>query len=99
MIIFISIYYLQHILISYQIYLLHNRIHIMAGKVNGPTTAQNDATYLSNLKMAATILEKNNLLGVIEPINQYSVPGYYLSCYEKGKLFRRVASVGRFLKL
>ncbi|XP_001654840.2 putative hydroxypyruvate isomerase [Aedes aegypti] len=63
---------------------LHCRkIHIMAGKINGPPTAQHDATYLNNLKTAAAILEKNNLLGVIEPINQYSVPGYYLSCYEK----------------
>lgn len=59
------------------------KIHIMAGKLTGPSTAQHDATYLSNLKTAAAILEMNNLLGVIEPINKYSVPGYYLSCYEK----------------
>ncbi|XP_065089889.1 putative hydroxypyruvate isomerase [Ochlerotatus camptorhynchus] len=59
------------------------KIHIMAGKLNGPATAQHDETYLSNLKAAATILETNNILGVIEPINKYSVPGYYLACYEK----------------
>lgn len=59
------------------------KIHIMAGKLSGPPTVEHDTTYLNNLKTAATILEVNNLLGVIEPINKYSVPGYYLSCYEK----------------
>ncbi|XP_053679986.1 putative hydroxypyruvate isomerase isoform X2 [Anopheles nili] len=33
--------------------------------------------------MAAPILERNNIVGVIEPINKYAVPGYYLSCYDK----------------
>ncbi|XP_058813316.1 putative hydroxypyruvate isomerase [Topomyia yanbarensis] len=59
------------------------KIHVMAGKLAGPATAQHDTTYLKNLRTAASLLEKNNILGVIEPINKYSVPGYYLACYEK----------------
>ncbi|XP_053684666.1 putative hydroxypyruvate isomerase [Sabethes cyaneus] len=59
------------------------KIHIMAGKLSVPITPEHDAAYLSNLKTAAAILEKANILGVIEPINKYAVPGYYLACYEK----------------
>ncbi|XP_055617296.1 putative hydroxypyruvate isomerase [Toxorhynchites rutilus septentrionalis] len=59
------------------------KIHIMAGKLTTPASAEHDATYLNNLEYAATILEQNKLLGVIEPINKYAVPGYYLACYEK----------------
>lgn len=59
------------------------KIHIMAGKLSGPALLEHDETYLKNLKFAATILEKANILGVIEPINKYAVPGYYLACYEK----------------
>ncbi|XP_055588233.1 putative hydroxypyruvate isomerase [Uranotaenia lowii] len=59
------------------------KIHIMAGKLKEPLSDQHDSTYISNLKAAARILEKNNILGVIEPINKYAVPGYYLSSYEK----------------
>ncbi|XP_058467630.1 putative hydroxypyruvate isomerase [Malaya genurostris] len=59
------------------------KIHIMAGKLAGSATTQHDTTYVSNLKTAASLLEKNNILGVIEPINKYSVPGYYLDSYEK----------------
>ncbi|KFB38232.1 AGAP003099-PA-like protein [Anopheles sinensis] len=58
------------------------KIHIMAGKLNGPATDDHDITYLGNLQLAAPILERNNIIGVIEPINKYAVPGYYLSCYD-----------------
>lgn len=56
----------------------------MAGKLEGPATEAHDRTYLANLRLAAPILERNNIIGVIEPINKYAVPGYYLSCYDKG---------------
>ncbi|XP_055532884.1 putative hydroxypyruvate isomerase isoform X2 [Wyeomyia smithii] len=69
------------------------KIHIMAGKILGEPTAENDAAYLSNLKSAANVLEKANILGVIEPINKYAVPGYYLACYEKAiRVLREVNS-------
>lgn len=55
----------------------------MSGRVTFPT-AQNDTLYESNLRYAAKIFEKENILGLIEPINKYSVPGYYLNSYDKG---------------
>lgn len=55
----------------------------MAGKVE-ESKEENDTVYVNNLKYASKILEKENLLGVIEPINSYSVPNYYMNCYNKG---------------
>ncbi|CAH2012075.1 unnamed protein product [Acanthoscelides obtectus] len=59
------------------------KIHIMAGKVNGQISPKHDSVYLDNLKYAAKILEKENILGLIEPINPYSVPNYYMNSYDK----------------
>ncbi|XP_039448055.1 putative hydroxypyruvate isomerase [Culex pipiens pallens] len=59
------------------------KIHIMAGKLACAPSAEHDSTYVQNLKTAASLLEQNNILGVIEPINKYALPGYYLACYEK----------------
>lgn len=59
------------------------KIHIMAGKINDVSTA-NWETYENNLKYAANKLEDENIMGVIEPINQHSVPKYFLSDYGKG---------------
>lgn len=59
------------------------KIHIMAGKLASPPSTEHDSTYVKNLKTAASILEQNNILGVIEPINKYALPGYYLACYKK----------------
>ncbi|VEN55365.1 unnamed protein product [Callosobruchus maculatus] len=59
------------------------KIHIMAGKVAEEITGEHDSTYVDNLKYAANILEKENILGLIEPINGYSVPHYYMNNYEK----------------
>uniref|UniRef100_A0A1B0D072 Xylose isomerase-like TIM barrel domain-containing protein n=1 Tax=Phlebotomus papatasi TaxID=29031 RepID=A0A1B0D072_PHLPP len=58
------------------------KIHIMAGKVSEPTEDNHEA-YVENLKYAVKILEKENIVGLIEPINRYAVPGYYLNSYEK----------------
>lgn len=57
-------------------------IHIMAGVVPSPTDA-NDKTYVANLSQAAKILQKEQMIGVIEPINSVSVPNYYLNSFEK----------------
>lgn len=56
----------------------------MAGKLELAPTAENDATYIENLKFAASILENEDIIGVIEPINNYSLPGYYMNNYKKG---------------
>ncbi|GBP36180.1 Putative hydroxypyruvate isomerase [Eumeta japonica] len=71
-----------NITIDYAKALNAKKIHIMAGKLDN-VTAANWETYESNLNYAAGILERENLLGVIEPINQHSVPKYFLSDYGK----------------
>lgn len=55
------------------------KIHLMSGKLEHAPTKAHHETFLSNLKYAAAHLEQANLIGVLEPINQYSVPGYFLS--------------------
>lgn len=61
-----------------------NRIHLMAGIVDGRLTPEHHVTYESNLKYAAHLLEPENIVGVIEPICSYGVPGYYLNSYDRG---------------
>ncbi|XP_070504020.1 putative hydroxypyruvate isomerase [Chironomus tepperi] len=57
------------------------KIHLMSGKLESPATNENRETFISNLKYAASVLEKEGIIGVIEPINNYSVPGYFLRDY------------------
>lgn len=56
----------------------------MAGKVVGSVTQDYHNTYIENLKYAASVLEPENIVGVIEPICTYGVPDYYLNNYERG---------------
>lgn len=58
------------------------KVHLMSGKLEGSSTAAHFETFVENLKYAAEILEQENLVGVIEPINHYSVPGYFLHDYK-----------------
>nr|CAD7392811.1 unnamed protein product [Timema cristinae] len=58
-------------------------IHIMAGTVNEPTE-EHAKVYENNLRFASKLLENEGIVGLIEPINCYSVPKYYLNSYEKG---------------
>lgn len=55
------------------------KIHLMSGKLDHAPTKEHHETFLSNLRYAAIHLEQESMIGVIEPINQYSVPGYFLS--------------------
>lgn len=56
----------------------------MSGVLQDAATEENDSVYKTNIQYAARVLENENLLCVIEPINKYSVPNYYLNCYDKG---------------
>lgn len=56
----------------------------MSGKLSQLSNEENDSVYKSNIEYAAKVLERENLLCVIEPINQYSVPNYYLNNYDRG---------------
>ncbi|CAG9793266.1 unnamed protein product [Diatraea saccharalis] len=68
------------------------KIHIMAGKLDN-VTVNNWVTYEDNLKYAANKLKEDNILGVIEPINQHSVPKYFLSDYRKAiEIIQRINS-------
>ena len=56
------------------------RIHVMAGCVPpGPDAGSLLATYLENLRFAATEAAKTGVDLMIEPINPRDMPGYYLS--------------------
>lgn len=54
----------------------------MSGKLENLPTNEHRETFTSNLKYAASQLESENIIGVIEPINHYSVPGYFLNDYK-----------------
>uniref|UniRef100_A0A0K8UMQ0 Putative hydroxypyruvate isomerase n=1 Tax=Bactrocera latifrons TaxID=174628 RepID=A0A0K8UMQ0_BACLA len=57
------------------------KIHIMAGLTEGDSN-EHLVTYKSNLKYSANILEKEDMVGLIEPINKYALPSYFMNSYE-----------------
>lgn len=57
----------------------------MAGKFAEPTTEEHDEVYVANLKYCAKELQERDMIGLIEPINKYALPGYFLNNYDKGK--------------
>lgn len=57
----------------------------MAGKVENPTPKHWE-TFEKNLLYAVDVLKGENIQGLIEPINQYSMPKYFLSDYGRGDL-------------
>lgn len=59
-----------------------NKIHLMSGKLESAPSKEHHETFIANLKYAANFLEQENIIGVIEPINHYSVPGYFLHDYK-----------------
>ncbi|EEB15348.1 transient receptor potential locus C protein precursor, putative [Pediculus humanus corporis] len=59
-----------------------SKIHIMSGVVE-KETPQHMEIYVNNLKQSVEMLKENNIIGLIEPINNYSVPNYFLNNYEK----------------
>lgn len=59
----------------------------MAGIVKEKHTQQHEQVYENNLRYAAGIFEKENIIGLIEPINKYAVPDYYLNDYTRGATY------------
>ncbi|EDV93907.1 putative hydroxypyruvate isomerase [Drosophila grimshawi] len=59
------------------------KIHLMAGTVDSKLECDHFKTYVSNLKKASDDLQLNNMIGVIEPINKYAIPSYFMNSYEK----------------
>uniref|UniRef100_A0A6M2DPN0 Putative hydroxypyruvate isomerase n=1 Tax=Xenopsylla cheopis TaxID=163159 RepID=A0A6M2DPN0_XENCH len=59
------------------------KIHLMSGKIVGERTEKNDEAYLSNISRAVKKLEENSIIGLIEPINNITVPDYYMNNYDQ----------------
>ena len=55
----------------------------MSGKVSA-TQPGSERTLRANLSRALPVLKENDIVGLIEPINFYSVPGYFLNDFELG---------------
>ncbi|KJH40271.1 AP endonuclease, family 2 [Dictyocaulus viviparus] len=61
-----------------------DKIHVMAG-IPGKNEAGVRELFLDNITYAATKMKEEGILCLIEPINHYTVPGYFLSLYEQAK--------------
>ncbi|XP_034488894.1 putative hydroxypyruvate isomerase [Drosophila innubila] len=59
------------------------KVHLMSGTRNNKSECDHLATYISNLKIAAEKLKLSNMTGVIEPINGYVIPTYFMNSYNK----------------
>lgn len=57
------------------------RLHIMSGKMTENVTASTQVLK-DNLKKALPLLEKAGIIGLIEPINPYWVPDYFLNDFD-----------------
>jgi hydroxypyruvate isomerase len=69
------------------------RLHIMSGVANGEDRAECYKTLESNLRSILPDLEKRNVVGVIEPINNQTVPGYFLNNYSEAlELVNKIGS-------
>lgn len=58
-------------------------IHVMSGIVSNPKV-ENDKVYENNLREAVKLFEKEDIIGLIEPINGYALKNYYMNSFEKG---------------
>ncbi len=57
-------------------------IHVMAGKASG---ADAHATFVSNLRYAAEKAAPNQQTILIEPLNKYAAPGYFLNTTDQAR--------------
>ena len=55
----------------------------MSGKQTTDVKGSRDVL-VENLKSAIPLLEASGIVGLIEPINHYSVPGYFLNNFDLG---------------
>lgn len=71
------------------------KVHIMSGKLkpDEEVTTSHDTVFENNLRYAVPLLEKANIMALIEPINKHSVPNYYLNNYDKAiQMVKRINS-------
>lgn len=63
------------------------KVHVMAGVVNKGNHADCEKVYVKNLTKAAEMFEKENIIGVIEPLCKEVKPNYFLDSYAQGKKY------------
>lgn len=57
----------------------------MSGSIKDRLTRDDQLKcYKENMRLAAEKLARHNIVGVIEPINKYSVPNYFMNNYDDG---------------
>ncbi|KAF2353663.1 Xylose isomerase-like TIM barrel domain [Trinorchestia longiramus] len=71
------------------------KIHLLSGRDlsgQGVSPADQEQTLIRNLRFAVPVLEKQNVVALLEPINSISKPGYFLNNYETA--WRVITAVG-----
>jgi hydroxypyruvate isomerase len=86
--------------ITYATALNCNQVHCMAGIApQGVARETLNDVFISNLRLAAARLKKENIRALIEPINYYDIPGYFLNTQAQARdLIDRVGSDNLFLQ-
>ena len=76
------------------------QVHVMAGILpTGATRATHEPVYVANLKHAAQTLQEHGIRALIEPINYYDIPGYFLNTQVQARaIIDKVASDNLFLQ-
>ena len=76
------------------------QIHCMAGIApQGVARETLNEIFVSNLRVAAAWLKKENIRALIEPINYYDIPGYFLNTQAQARdLIDKVGSDNLFLQ-
>ena len=75
------------------------RLHIMSGVRNHQDCPANEEVLRKNLANAIPLLEEANVIGLIEPINSYSVPDYFLNSFDLGKCLMTVGLYKQDIKI
>ncbi len=76
------------------------QVHCMAGIApQGVARETLNEIFISNLRVAAARLKKENIRALIEPINYYDIPGYFLNTQAQARdIIDRVGSDNLFLQ-
>ena len=75
--------------LAYAVAIGADKIHVMAGFATGPEAL---TTFSTNLAYACTHAAKHNITILIEPLNHYDAPGYFLTT--TGQARHIIAEVG-----
>lgn len=68
--------------LAYAVELRAENVHVMAGFASGPVAHE---TFVSNLRYACAQAAKHSITILIEPLNHYDAPGYFLSTTAQAK--------------